>query len=1197
MNIHITHSFSYPYSCSSERRFCMRDLRDAHETLGALRDIEGNEAMKAANNLFTNPEALRRYPELQHALDRTIFLSLFFGSALPTGQKYVEVTHETLNLTNPFGLVKSDVEGAGVWLRQTLEARPDVIQKLGDDPSDLGALGQNYFDRIDRTKAAWEEKDVSRIDPLILDAAVERYRYAKRILSEERIAIPESESAFQRSNALSRKEYLALMTILWRGSVTREDIQRARRGGFAGIRSLIGDPGYVQDVAKAHGIYTDLSSGELGHEEMLHGLDIDPGVLRQQFLLYRKLPPEQGGISSEMIGTVANKGEGTRRAFLFLKQWIPPTTRNIAFMSALGFYIDKQWGADIDPDPLSKLRALTDKEKERVSHMSQKDVLALLEVIRSHLQESEQTLHETNVRQKELFTERTRGEKIEEEMGNVWEYMKSFRDHPLGSGLMWVTAALLVAGTWGFLRKSHSKWTKLLFLGAVGGSAIALYQQHKGNPSWIENIFGRIEKWKGKEAQKSPEKQKVLDYWARVVDTTEMRDAREVRAEVSTHQALHIFAVLKDQPLKCVLDWYELVDKWHLQHANTRGRNPPPTAKLDLGMVFGDPVLSKLDRRDAVLKVYEVLRRFFVDRGRKVRASGEDALLRPSTLAGSSVDEKVGNAYITQKYTNTMHYKDLMRNTVRENATEEDLQILGPWQPGEGVPPELQTVNPKLYDELIALTWMKRAKAAQIESCAKTTVWDVLFFEENFEILRRQRGGAQPATYLQQLANYAHDTAHSMNPFRTDVYPERASRVILFSEAERSLFASDALGDSKFLWVNDLPGDEKAVVRERLTGDFDAFLKRLPLTDAAKEKLRWYLMEFAMHWKGTLSDLLNEVERKKYHILIAAQKSENRLSAALEKSSLDPENDKTWKEFFDTWVSDWGFDDWHHPAITKLDDLYGLFNSEAYQHGGVKWWEYWYRMFPRWEQSKMYEFYPVIQEYKKRFDQMRAKPNSFLLLNPALGVPPSKEMIDSLEMHVARRFAVRLFEAMLVTHGRGTVVDGTEDRNVSPIEQQNLKEYFDAVFTGVTGWRPQLTEKIEKVEKQIAAIRVEKYASNAGLHVQIDPTQDSIKVGLLVGTRYVSNLPYIGRLLPTEFLYPIELTTKDFVEKPANHIIHDWKVHAMRDKCAEIGGDLQAEYSGNSIGFWYPTNVQNAANMPIQEFLQATKEQILNKLQ
>lgn len=1184
-----TNNTYHPYSHSSERRLCMRDLKDAHETLGALRDIEGNEAMSAAINLFMNPEALLRYPELQHALDRTIFLSLFFGSALPADQKYAEVTHETLNLTSPFELTKNDLNGTGEWLRQTFAARPDILQRL-DDPADPGALGQNYFDRIDRTKAAWEEKDVSRIDPLILDAAIERYRYAKRILRDVGIPVPVSGSDFlaQRGSALSRREYLALMMILWRGSVTKEDFQRAAQGGITGIRSLIGDPVYQGDTANADAMYAALSPRELGPSEVLGRFDIDLSDLRRKFLLLR----EHGEISPDMIGRVTDiTGDGPKLAFEFLIHHLPPTQRNKAFLKALGFYIDQNWTADIDPDPTLNKRALTNDEKERVIHMSQSDVLAVLENIRAHLVESEQTRRDFTRQQRELREARTKGEKIEEKVGDVWEYMKSFRDHPLGSGLMWATAAFLVAGLWGFLRKSHSKWTKLLFLGAIGGAAIALYQQHKGNPSWIENLFGKIEKWRGAERIKTPGEQTMVNYWTTVVDTEEMRSAHEKEVDVSTQQTQEIFAGLGDQSIACVLDWYLGVNAWKFRGQS--GNVPPPMSTLNVGMLRRYPALSRLGQRDMTLAVYEVLRRFFVDRGRKVQSMRMD--FRAPALTGASTEETIGFAYITDKYRSTASYTDMMRGMV-QMAPELDQQTLAAWQPGQEVPVALHESNPDLYDHLTAITILRARRGDQIGSCDKTLMWHVLFLEEEFEILRRQKGGPKPAGFLHQMTNMASSAADSINPFRTDVYPERASRVKLFSETERSLFAADTLGGSKFLWVNDLPEDEKRVILNRLTGDFDAFLKRLPLTGAAKEKLQWYLMEFAMHWKGTLSDLLNEVERKKYHILIAAQKSENRLSAALEKSSLDPENDQTWREFFDTWVSDWGFDDWHHPAITKLDDLYGLFNSEAYQHGGVKWWKYWYRMFPRWEQSKTYEFYPLIQEYKKRFDQMRAKPNSFLLLKSSLGVPPSKEAIDTLEMHVARRFTVRLFEAMFVTHGRGTVVDRVEDRNVSPVEQQNLKDYLDAIFTATVGWRPELIQKIESIEKKIHEIRAEKYASHAGLHVEIDPTKDAVRVGLLVGTRYVSPLPYIGNLVPKDFLYPIELKTKDFVDKPANHIIHDWKVHAMQAKSNEIGGGLQAEYqSDNSIVFWYTW--PNTGKMPIHEFLQATKEQILDKLQ
>jgi len=226
---------------------------------------------------------------------------------------------------------------------------------------------------------------------------------------------------------------------------------------------------------------------------------------------------------------------------------------------------------------------------------------------------------------------------------------------------MWLTAAFIAIGTWRFLRSKHKHFTNILFLGAIGGAAIGLYQQHKGDPAWWESLWGKVQDWRKAEKVKTPQEQTIVNYWTTVVDTEEMRNANEKEVDVSSQQVQETFAGLGDQSIACVLDWYMAVNAWKFRGQS--GNAPPPTAKLNLAMLRRYPALSKLDQRDMTLKVYEVIRRFFVDRGRKVQSMRMD--FRAPGLTGASTEESIGFAYITDKYRSTMSYTDMMRGMVQ----------------------------------------------------------------------------------------------------------------------------------------------------------------------------------------------------------------------------------------------------------------------------------------------------------------------------------------------------------------------------------------------------------------------------------------------------------------------------------------------------------------------------------------------------
>ena len=69
------------------------------------------------------------------------------------------------------------------------------------------------------------------------------------------------------------------------------------------------------------------------------------------------------------------------------------------------------------------------------------------------------------------------------EVSNEKSKQKDYYKNLLGLRLI-VTffTAFIAIGTWRFLRSKHKHFTNILFLGAIGGAAIGLYQQHKGDP-------------------------------------------------------------------------------------------------------------------------------------------------------------------------------------------------------------------------------------------------------------------------------------------------------------------------------------------------------------------------------------------------------------------------------------------------------------------------------------------------------------------------------------------------------------------------------------------------------------------------------------------------------------------------------------------------------------------------------------------
>lgn len=1013
-----------------EARLCARTPNTpdgAHEAMTSLAEMKKNNDLMNARALFDNPSMRKDYEfiEGEKNLDRAIFQALLLSNALPSGA-YRDIKRTEMKFYDPFGLEgKSNIDIGRMLTRSMTREFLEQIDPSLTTPPDEERLGLLYKDAIIRAKTEWD-RDGTITEDVVIRAPLERYKVLRNTLDgaleKEGIRIPgtESVSAVLGNSTLTRREYVALFSMVWNDVLSVNLVaDQARGGGVDALRTLINDPNMNAPAVATVQRYTDVALEELGPNEALEGLGISiTPELRNAYInaisgrsnLLPPPPPPRGrgrkgrryaaavpGKPPDILTTEEGASTWERfpeRAYPFLSKNLAQTPNNIAFLDSLKYHF-----------------VMSPPEKGALPPpaLSIEDTRATLVAISQSLVESESVIYNTQNERTDLKEKLSLTDTVQKKLGEAWDIMKDFKNDPLRSGTLWALAAVSAVAAYKFIRGKHKGWVRWLATAGLVGAGIGFFQERTTGTAWWDGLWNKIDEKLSGEKAKDPEQQTLPSYWSKELG-------------VNGTQEKVILSLLAEHKVGPVLDWYGNMRTWKM-NGSRRGEQPKTPFSIDakLGRYFGS---ATRDQRSEA--IFGVLDKFMANRGERVRTEFPDyaATLRQND------DAALGYAYMRERYVEQSYFTQVVENMGPVAGVS-----LGPllvnWNNPSYQPQILaiQRMHPSIYLKLVEI----RADYERQVQDKPSAYWDmstVFLLEADPEILRRMgREGTEAASVLGEFYRDVRDSVTT--PFSAP--PEDlATRERLLKPAERELFAY--FNGATLKEVMTAHPDSETLIRN----DWDAFIQRLPLDAQAKAHLNEHLDAYLpANSSAVAGDLLNNLEFKKYQLLVAISKDATRLTPAALQPLKDG-TDVTWNATFDS-IIDWALPDgWMYPRVNNFTDLSTLFDSEATQPGGVAGYAVWQRMFPHWETSDFEKLHAKTSQYQEVMQ--RLKTNRGIL-------PITPDQVTEAEIQLSRRMSNHTLEAMLRRHGDLLFTpDRVDKRGVTQTEIVNLEEYYDEIF-------------------------------------------------------------------------------------------------------------------------------------------------------
>lgn len=1179
--------------------------------------IESNKDIQSALSLVDNPSIRRQFPEVsaQKPQDRSYFQALYLNSILPADRKgYESVKRDQINVADPFNMLQMSDAQRGQWVIDNLPQ--DVVAKIDSGNTDPQRLGEVLGFRIQNAVNEWNQigainDDFLKALPLI------RYRFIREnldsVLKSQGIRIPENEIAMGQPNTgLNRAEYLSVLGAVWKGDLTFDQINKSATQGVDDVRALIGGfTGVYDDIQRT---YVDLSLEEMGPSESLNALNliVTPDLRSAYLLSVRGMNPSFPTLTdpekAAMEPTVILKPDETastwplhpERAFRFLSAYgVVPGSRNQEFLRSLEYHF-----------------LADDSRKQEMGDppMSEADTRATLNLVSQSLVESERVVDNTSRQRLELANSKNFGANIEETMGNVWEYMKDVRSHPVGSAALWIGGILAVRAAYKFMTSNEKSWwrtgLKALGLGAIIGGGIGLYQQNRTGHAWWEDVGNKINEWTGRERMREPEEQTLPNYWAKQLSLNDERGRV-------------MLGILGENPSGPVLDWYGNMEVWK-KNGSVRSERPkmPIRVSPKLKQFFGKE--NEAQRSDAF---YELLRKFMVDRGRAVRRE------LPEYTSGTPMndDESLGYAYMRDRYMEQVFFQSAVNGIIKIGEITVEGSTITQWDPNSPELQELKEKNPSVYATIVSIRegYERETRERQGGNWDMDTIF---LMEANPEILRRMNAdGNQAATFLDEIARRSTEAAKYA--FMTGP-EERANQVDLFKKTA----AEKLLQENGQLFMGNNPNQLPLLIQQ----DWNEFVDSLPADTPTKAYLKSYMELYSvMHANEDRLQLLNTIEDKKYQLTIAATQAKT-LIGMNAIGALDPKNDATWNVSLDR-IMDLAdpvlSQQWSFPKMDRFEHLKSLFDSEAYDQGGVSKANI-LRIFPRWKESNFKELDARVLSYQDAFARLRFMPT----IRPGVVLTP--DQINGLEKQLSRRMANETMKALLITHG-SNLADRADRRTVSPVELSNLSRYFDEAFAQVMGaspdqinpqvnawydWRTQGAETVEDMTKDamknlyaLHGIAPEKYdeyvAKEKAIQSVLTPegnpanlmvtTMGTEQVAIGISTFMFVNMPerpvsfrlswnnsILPDVLPEQAI--LQMPIQKFLNTKPEDIILEWKKSALNDRVNSLTAsrnDLQIINENNAFEFiQYGVGANPKQRLSLLEFLNKSDSQIIATL-
>ncbi|MDD5469596.1 MAG: hypothetical protein PHO92_02230 [Candidatus Peribacteraceae bacterium] len=718
------HTHNQFRQATGEHRLCPlnapRQLGEAYESLQSSDRMRANPDLKAVIELYDNMFLKAEFAEMCNPLDRAYFYALLYDGIIRVGgTKYEDVKRSDLNVSDPMRLAGKPAAEAVKIIRESL---PQLLEQLtANGAATDEEILQAYKDRIALTDMRWREGKVPDDDQL-LEAPFLHYKAVKArvdgALRKYGILVPGTEArsalaSYAGRPRLSRDEYLLLLKLAW-GNPAAAQQEIENRRDVQKVQQWLGRERGKPDNKRVQQLYTDFSAVEVSPQEALAGFGVQVGEMARGAYISRMMASQHPNVpvdpnaAQEKFVSAAAWENDPAQAYRFLSDpevGFPGTARNGAFLTGLRYWFIEQRGS--------------------VPAMSKEDTLAILRLVVQELVAAEAVVRSSLDQREGLRKKITGAEKLEDIGAGVWEYMKEFRDHPVGSAAMWLVAFMAVKSIIKFVKGDSNNFVKYGFWIGMSGLAAGLYQQHTKGEAWWEGLWGRAQGWFGKEAKLEPKEQTLPNYWAQMLGKEQGKDDL-----LSPEKERLCISILQTQNTKSVLEWYR------------QKRTSAPGTRVPLPFTIDFKLRQQFGRNADIKGIEELmhrsLQRILSNRGKVARQ--EQLLLNvPNQI--SSGDEDIGYQYLMERYVERKYYEAILVHTlevVRAEFNEEKIDHKDPQAVANVLNnPRMQQPDMKNLRLMLQNAFIFYQREAREVSTADCPLWYVLLTESDPEIMRR----------------------------------------------------------------------------------------------------------------------------------------------------------------------------------------------------------------------------------------------------------------------------------------------------------------------------------------------------------------------------------------------------------------------------------------------------------------------------
>lgn len=1144
---------------------------------------------------FGNPE-LNRF----HPADRTMFKALLLSGMLtdlsPASLRFQDRTR--INAIDPFNVVRAgDTNEAIGWRMQSMLEPAQLARLFPGRDQDPELLGQAVRDRRDRGTGVWQRNG----DPnhatdadlrLFLEMPIEVYKAAKerldRMLLENRISPPNlqsSEGPSPRPGAvggagnqrLGRREYLTLLALQIRlHDFTSAIIPGNPLGTFQALVKVTRDQ--VDLTNRLQMAYRLVGIEELGATETLNGWGISLGHDTRRTYIQRRRRPQslpvmprpnpalgrpgqqpflqaiQTGIPEQQltnsIPSAAEWRANPALAVAFLEEMqnsgaMPRTDGNNKFLAALRHFA----------------LPTVDWNRNPVNDLTAEDTRAILDITVDSLVGSEQIQENSLNRREELRKQLTASQHVSGFLNEMKDIVTDGLRNPtdlekmLPAAIIGIGGFLVFRQMYRYLFKTNkSPLEKTILLSAFGALAVGIVQERRtGTAFWDGTAKSLQDWWNGTESAPT-----LSGYWSRELGQNNVMTER-------------LLAILHDQKVNDVVAFYDQMKAWQNRRSPAGQQPPLPQTMNFAGFEFG-----QMGPREKGMAMYQLLKRFFQNRGRSLADQGPQY--------GSRVDvaEERGRQYIFDRYTDPRYFTNLVAGHI-EPIPGSGVRVQGSILPRWGDPANQQLLytigrqNPVALRNLVVLHQMYVEEQSNPGS-RNYEMWNVFLFEADDGALRNMgSAGARAANLRERIQRRVEQIVQRNVPF---VAPpnENAERVdLLARNGTLNDFTSEHWsGNGNFVaHANESAGERESVWLHIDTG-WREFLDRVPVSAEARRSLEADGHQYILtNINRPFSEVVNELERRKYQVLMAAAQSPERLSKEivdrLPNNASDSERLTWWTNRLPDLLRTVG-NSATFPRITSLADV----RNFQLQH------------------SALDPLRKKVNEIEVQMRRLRAAP---FALVPAGTAAPTAESVEALDRQMGHLVANEVLMAFISRHTRtpGTVTPiPTQQMQISTPEVENLVKFTDDLYNRMVP-RNAITrlEAMDKKATELAAsipdmpldVRI---LGNGTVSISLSSptvvqtaTNFAVRaIGVISNERFMSLAEYNDRFPASSNMFIFRgVTHAEFETQTVAQLKERWIEEAVRLKKASI--EFTAPAAGPTLKAardWNNFRMQRAGN-------------------